>query len=88
MIWKMYSVFDAASKTYLQPFCSKLDAEAIRSFSTAFKDAGTPMFTSPLDFTLFRVGDFDDSNGIIAVEHVPVNIASGASFAKPAQLSS
>ncbi len=59
----MYSIFDTASGLYSRPYFTQTDGEAIRSFSDIANDASHPVGVHPADYTLFRIGIFDDNNG-------------------------
>lgn len=77
MIWRMYSVRDLAAGVYLQPFCSRSEKEAVRSFRDGVNQAGTPMFTTPDDFDLYEVGCFADDGGKVVPLDVPKLVANG-----------
>jgi len=59
----IYSIYDSASGLYSRPFFTQSDPEAIRSFSDIATDAEHPIGKHPQDYTLFRVGIFDDATG-------------------------
>lgn len=61
----IYSIFDSASGLYSRPFFTQSDAEAIRSFSDIAQDADHPIGKHPEDYTLFRIGTFDDNSALI-----------------------
>ncbi len=61
----IYSIFDTASGLYSRPFFTQSDAEAVRSFGDIAKDAEHPVGSHPEDYTLFRIGTFDDSTALI-----------------------
>ncbi len=61
----IYSIFDTASGLYSRPFFTLSDAEAIRSFSDITQDAEHPIGKHPEDYTLFRLGVFDDTTGLL-----------------------
>ena len=63
MILRMYSIFDAGVGAYTPPFPARADGEAVRSFKMTLLDQAHPMAKSPQDYSLARVGLFDDSNG-------------------------
>lgn len=65
----IYSIFDTASGLYSRPFFTQSDAEAIRSFSDIATDAEHPVGKHPSDYTLFRVGIFDDTTGTFTDEN-------------------
>ena len=64
----IYSIFDTASGLYSRPFFTQSDAEAIRSFSDIAVDAEHPIGRHPSDYTLFRLGIFDDRDGKLTDE--------------------
>ncbi len=64
----IYSIFDTASGLYSRPFFTCSDAEAIRSFSDIATDAEHPIGRHPADYTLFRLGIFDDRDGNLTDE--------------------
>lgn len=65
MIRLVVSVFDSASETFGQPFFVTAKAQAIRAFSDEVnrKDANNELCKHPDDFTLYMLGEFDDSYG-------------------------
>ena len=58
-----YSVFDSASDTYDRPFFAQSDGQAMRSFGDIAVNAEHPIGQHPADYTLFRVGSWDDNEG-------------------------
>jgi len=63
-----YSIFDQASGLYSRPFYTQSDGEAIRSFTDIACDSEHPIGKHPADYTLFRLGIFDDRNGTLTNE--------------------
>jgi len=59
----VYSIFDTASGLYSRPFFTISDGEAIRSFTDIACDSDHPIGKHPEDYTLFRLGIFDDRDG-------------------------
>ena len=62
----MYSVYDTIACVFNKPFCDINDASAIRSFDQSAGEQ--PHFG---DYELYRVGEYDDSNGYIT----PLDVA-------------
>lgn len=60
---KVYSVLDKAVGAFLPPFYMRSDGEAIRSFAEACNDPKS-LGKHAEDFTLFRLGSFDDGSGL------------------------
>ncbi len=63
-----YSVFDQASGLYCRPFFAQSDGEAVRQFSDLALDADHPVGKHAADYTLFRLGIFDDNSGLLTNE--------------------
>ena len=60
MILNIYTVFDAVAKTYGTPMCMASDGLAVRDFVTVVAEEGNMLSASPADFTLYRIGTFDN----------------------------
>lgn len=63
MIQKVFTVYDSKAEIYLKPFHMNSRGEAVRAFGDASLDEKTQIAKHPEDFTLFEIGEFDDSNG-------------------------
>lgn len=61
MIYKVYSVFDNAVGAYLPPMFLRSHGEAIRSFEAAALSEQHEFAKFPDSFSLFYLGDWDDS---------------------------
>lgn len=71
MINKLYSVFDAKAQYFGAPFSDMEDGSAVRNFADAVNDGSNPnnmWHKHPEDFSLFFLGEFDNSSG----ELIPV----------------
>ncbi len=64
----IYSIYDTASGLYSRPFFTQSDGEATRSFTDIATDAEHPIGKHPADYTLFRLGIFDDTTGKLTDE--------------------
>lgn len=69
MIIRLYTIFDSKTEAYLRPFYGMTNGEAERTFSDTVNDPGSMFNKHPSDFTLFEIGSYDDSNGL--VEAIP-----------------
>jgi hypothetical protein len=58
----MYAVFDNVAKLYLQPFIETTDGTAVRAIQDAMKGEH-PFAKHPQDFTLTRLGMYDEEKG-------------------------
>lgn len=60
-----YTIKDAKSNTYGVPFFSVNDGTASRSFTQAAQDENTTISQFPEDYSLYKLGEFDDQSGEI-----------------------
>lgn len=67
-----YSVYDQKAAAYARPFWVGSDAEAKRSFGDIAQDADHVIGKHPEDYSLCRVGVWDDNNGRLVDEDVQV----------------
>ena len=76
MIMLMYAVYDSQAEAAMRPLFFERDAVAVRWFTGAVHDEANQMGRTPEDFTLYRLGDFDDES--MLVEGVdPVRVING-----------
>ncbi len=73
----MFCVYDSKGGVYTPPFTFRSNGEAIRAFVDSANEVGHPFFKHKADFTLFHVGEFDDTTGIAVslAAHVPLGSA-------------
>lgn len=71
-----YCIFDSASGAYDRPFFANSDGAAMRSFGDICVAADHPIGQHPADYTLFRIGRYDDSNANLEGES-PSRLANG-----------
>ena len=70
MEMQVVAVYDEKAKAYLPPFFQPNDAMAVRIFTDCVNDEnGHPFSIHPEDYTLYKIGTFDDATGTIE----PVN---------------
>lgn len=77
---KIFSVFDKAVHAFLPPFFLPTDQTAVRAFSDCVKDEKHAFYRHPGDYTLFRLGEFDDVTGAF-VDTISQVVAIGNQFA-------
>ena len=59
----IYTIFDSASGAYIRPFYAQSDGQALRSFTDISQDADHEIGKHPEDYSLFRIGTYDDNKG-------------------------
>lgn len=65
MLLNAFTVYDSKAEAYLPPFFFTTTALAIRSFETAANQEEHDFHKYAADFTLFKIGNFDDHSGRI-----------------------
>ncbi len=75
MIQNVYTIKDAKSNAFANPFYSVNDATAIRSFQQAAADSNTTISQFPEDFALYKLGSFSDESGEFTLEKTPQFVA-------------
>lgn len=63
MIMEIYAVKDRAVNAFLQPFFSPTLGSATRSLMAVVNDPNHEFAKNASDFTLYRLGAFDDTTG-------------------------
>lgn len=64
----LYSVYDSAVAAYMKPLVFSADGEATRWFSDQATNAESMVNRHPEDYSIFRVGMFDDQKGELTYE--------------------
>lgn len=61
------AILDQATDTYGRPFVARTDAEAVRTIKMEVNrsEPGNMLNTHAQDYSLFKVGTWDDDTGII-----------------------
>lgn len=69
----VFSIYDHKAKAYSQPFHMVNEALAIRAFTANVNNPESAISTNPEDFTLYKLGSFDDNSGIFdSMEPQPI----------------
>lgn len=63
MILKIFAVYDAAIGAYMAPHFLHSRGQALRAFLDMASDPNSQIGKHSADFTLFELGEYDDSNG-------------------------
>ncbi|QXN75069.1 nonstructural protein [Microvirus mar19] len=69
-------VMNDKRSTYMTPSFDFNDACAIRNFEHALDNDQSLMFTHPEDFSIYKIGDYDNVSGVITPCN-PVILADG-----------
>jgi len=77
MNYKIFAIFDASIKAYMQPFFLRSQGEALRGFTDLANDDKSNICRHASDYTLFEIGEYDDTSAIITSHPTPERIATG-----------
>ena len=72
MLHRMFTVYDDAAAAYLQPFFCPTVAVALRSFTEVSNQKDHVFFKYAHQYTLFQLGEFDDTTAIFQFLPTPV----------------
>lgn len=79
----MYSVFDSKAGAYIPPFYLANDGMARRAFADSANDLNHAFCKYAEDYTLFRLGEFDDSTGRIVMEDTNLSLGVALEYLRP-----
>lgn len=74
---KLFSIFDVKASAYLPPFSLPESAMAVRVFSDCVNSKDHQFGLHPGDYTLFELGTWDDSVGVLAPLPAAAKIVNG-----------
>lgn len=69
---KIVAVYDSAVGAYMQPMFLQSKGQALRMWLDSSNDTSTQFNKHPKDFTLFEIGEYDDSTGDLVNHQVKV----------------
>ena len=79
MVTKVFSIYDSKAQMFNVPFFMNNNAMAVRTFVDLVNDPKTNVSRHPEDYSLFEIGTFDDSKGVI-VPATPINLGLASAF--------
>ena len=77
---KVFSIYDSAAQAYNQPFFLQAKGQALRIFADSVNDKTSNLFKHPQDYTLFELGEFDDSCAGFALHKTPLSLGVAIEF--------
>lgn len=78
----IFSVYDEKAQAYNTPFFQAHIGQAIRSFSDLVSDTKTTLNKHPEDYSLYHIGDYDDTNGKIVSFTEPKFLSRATEYAQ------
>lgn len=61
----VFCIYDIKAESYLPPFTAMNDAMALRMVATAANDESSTFHQHAEDYSLWRIGSFDQNSGMI-----------------------
>lgn len=80
MLQNTYSAFDKKAQFFIGTFNSRSDAEASRMFGDAVRQGKSLVAEHPEDYSLYKLGTFDDCSGKIEGEATPIFVCEAMMF--------
>ena len=71
---QVFCVYDSKVEAYLQPFFMRTHGEAERAFADLANKTDHTFNNHPGDYTLFRIGEFEEETGRFTSEAAFVNL--------------
>lgn len=78
------AIYDSASNTYTNPYCFRARGEAIREIMTEVNNPKSKFHVNPQDYTLFELGEYDDSTGLMTSLPTPLSLGKAIEFLQKA----
>jgi hypothetical protein len=84
MNMNIYAIYDQAVDAYGTPFFMPNDSSALRAFTGNInnKDIGNMLYNHPEQFTLYKIGQYEDSVGLIKSYSEPQRVVNGQSVSE------
>jgi len=80
MLKPMFCVYDSKARVFANPFISVNNETAIRDFQRACTDPQSDLMRFPSDYTLYKIGAYDDSNAMLSPITPPEFICTAQQF--------
>lgn len=80
MIHKMFTIFDSKAEAFLPPFFLPTKAMAVRVFTDCVNDEEHNWGKHPEDYTLFQLGNWNDSSAVIEMDEPKIAVGNGMEF--------
>lgn len=80
MIYDLFAIYDDKAEAFLPPFILPNENMAKRVFADCVNSDAHQFGQNPGDYTLFRLGQFDDSSGQHVLERTQHSLGSGLEY--------
>lgn len=79
---KLFTVYDSKTESYGVPFAMITKGEALRGFADVANDPSTQISKYPADFTLFELGEYDETTAFFNIHQTKINLGTANEFKK------
>lgn len=80
MLYEVFSIHDEKATAFLPPFILPNNAMAQRIFSDCINSEDHQFAKHPADYTLFRLGQFNDMDGTFILKDTKQSLGNGVEF--------
>ncbi len=77
---KIFTVYDSKAEAFVHHFFSLTAGTAVRSFEQAVNEESHEFAKFAGDYTLFQVGEIEDSTGVVKGLDAPINLGLALTF--------
>lgn len=78
---KAYAIYDNKAAAFGRPFFQSQDGQATRMLADLVNDNSTTIFKHPEDYSVYRIGSYNDENGEL-IKEAPAHLANAIVFIK------
>lgn len=75
-----FAIFDLQVKTFMRPWLARTFGEAERVFGDAVRDPKGELGQHAGDYSLFKLGEFDDETGLLVAEPAPLHCQNATAY--------
>jgi hypothetical protein len=79
---QIFAIYDKKAEAHLNPFFLSQKGQALRELQQAVQNEKTMIFQYPEDFSLWKLGDFDNRTGILIPLVKPEFLEEASVYAK------
>jgi hypothetical protein len=80
MILQVFTIYDSKIESYYKPFYALTKGEAIRSLTDELQQKDSMIAKHPSDYTLFHLGEYDDSTAQFNSLNTPHSLGVATEF--------
>lgn len=82
---KVFAIYDSKVQAYMTPWFARAAGEASRQFEDLVNDGKSLPSSHPADFTLFEIGEYDETKGVIMGHKAHISLSRGIDAKKSPQ---